>query len=72
MEGCSLDPHPLQCELSLVPLILAILTDIRWNLRIILICIFMVAKDADHFFMSQPFVIPLLKFSCLGLNPILN
>jgi hypothetical protein len=31
-------------------LILSILIDIRWNLRVILICISLITKDFEHFF----------------------
>jgi hypothetical protein len=50
MEECSPCPHPRQPELSLELLILAILTGIRWNLRVILICISLKANDVEHFF----------------------
>ena len=42
-------PHPLQHKLSSVFLILAILTGIRWNLGIVLICISLMTKDVEHF-----------------------
>ena len=45
-----LSPHPRQHLLSPVVLILAILTGVRWNLRIILICISLITKDFEHFF----------------------
>ena len=42
-------PHPLQHKLSSLFLILAILTGIRWNLRVVLICISLMAKDFEYF-----------------------
>ena len=42
-------PHPLQHKLSSMFLILAILTGLRWNLRIILICISLMTKDIEYF-----------------------
>jgi hypothetical protein len=41
--------HP-QHELPLEYLILANLTDVRWNLRVILTCISLMTKDIEHFF----------------------
>jgi hypothetical protein len=43
-------PHPLQQELSLLLLMVAILTLVIWNLKVVLICISLMAKDAEHFF----------------------
>ena len=42
-------PHPLQHKLSYVLLILAILTGVRWNSRVTLIWISLMAKDVEYF-----------------------
>ena len=45
-----LSPHHRQHLLSLEFLILPILTGVRWNLRVVLIYISLMIKDAEHFF----------------------
>jgi hypothetical protein len=45
-----LSPHPCLHVLSPKFLVLAILTGVRWNLRVVLICLPLVIKDVEHIF----------------------
>jgi len=50
MEECSSFSYP--CKHLLLPeyLILGIQTGVRWNLRVVLICISLITNDVEHFF----------------------
>ena len=45
-----LSPHPCHLLLSPESLILDILTGVRQNLRVVLICISLMTKDVEHFY----------------------
>jgi hypothetical protein len=44
-------PHPHQHLLLFVFLMIDILTGVRWNLNVVLICISFMARGVEHFFM---------------------
>jgi hypothetical protein len=48
-RSVTLSTHPLQHMLSPEVFILAILSGIRWNLKVILICISLITKDFEHY-----------------------
>jgi hypothetical protein len=58
-----LSPHPLQYLLSPEFLILATLTHLRWNLRIVLLCIALMMLIIS-LGASQPFKFPQLRILC--------
>ena len=49
-KGIPLSLHPHQHLWLPEILILAILTGVRWNLRVILICILLMTKDVEHWY----------------------
>jgi hypothetical protein len=66
-----LSPHPHQHLLSPEFLILTILTVVRWNLRAVLICISLMIKNAEHFFMCfSDILYSSGENFCLALSPI--
>jgi hypothetical protein len=71
-QQCMGVPFPLHaCQhlLLVVFLMVVILTGVRWNLSVVLICISFRARDGEHFFMCfWPFgFLPLKKFCLVQL-----
>jgi hypothetical protein len=44
-------PHPCQNLFLLFPLDMAILIEVGWNLKVVLICISFIATEVEHFFL---------------------
>jgi hypothetical protein len=72
-QWCSIPliSNTLQLEWSFVLLILDSLMGIRWNLNVVLICIFQLTKDVGHFFISGPFKISLFRIPSSEIYPSL-
>jgi hypothetical protein len=49
-RNISLSPHPQQYHLLPEILILAILTGVRWKLRVLLVCVSLMTKNVEDFF----------------------
>jgi hypothetical protein len=67
-RSVSLTPHPCQHELSFGLLMFAILDSVGWNFKVILICIFLMARKVKLFkSILQPHQTPQMRNVCLDL-----
>lgn len=62
-----LQPHPW-LHLLLFLFLLPILTDMRWNLKVVLFCIPITAKDIEHFFKKKILITLLNIFFSVPLH----
>jgi hypothetical protein len=66
----SASPHPCQHLLLLLPLIMAILTGVRWNLSVVLIWISFTNREVECYFMYLLVICTSLRIPCLIHVPI--